>query len=138
RKKVFCRATSSCFGKVRAAGSWAGSIEKSVLASHAKRDLHSMTGKPAIRTGSLMTKSSSPCMSRNSSFPGAATIETGTLELVIEFLVERWFRYVEYVLLRQPSFLDVNAPVEAGRERLQLHQVNFVVEFVRIAPFHPR
>ena len=43
------------------------SIEKSVLASHAKRDLYSKTGRPAIRVGSLMTKSSSPCVSRNSS-----------------------------------------------------------------------
>jgi len=60
-------------------------------------------------------------------------IEAGGLKLVVEFFIERWFGYVECVLLTKPGFLEIDSPVETGRERLHLRQVHFVIEVVRFA-----
>ena len=63
-------------------------------------------------------------------------IETGGLELVVQFLVKRRFGDVECVLMTESDLLEVHAPVEIWGERLQLSQVNLVIKVVRLAPFH--
>ena len=60
-------------------------------------------------------------------------IETGGLELVVEFLIERWFGYIECIFPIKPGSLKVHGPVETRRECLQLRQINFVVKVVWLA-----
>ena len=53
-------------------------------------------------------------------------IETGGLELVIEFPIEHRFGYIECIFPLKPGLLKVHAPVETRRKPLQLLEINFV------------